>query len=179
VTTPTPLDRALARVQDGETRAFDEVFDALWPVLVRYAKARIGAGGEPEDVAQRTLVHLFENVGNYDRRRPALGWALGLAYWECRTENTRSRRHLARFISDEANERAGGPSPEDLADEKEHLGAFREAWGGLSPEERKIILGEREPNEDEIRDSAYRKRKQRLFERLKRTMQTILGKEEE
>jgi RNA polymerase sigma-70 factor (ECF subfamily) len=106
------LSSTMARLADGDRSAFTEVFACLWPELRRFAGALLRDDAEADDVAQRALLSIMARAHEYDPRRDALGWAIGIAAWECRT----SRRRLGRRQEQPLIEpTAAEPSPEELA----------------------------------------------------------------
>jgi RNA polymerase sigma-70 factor (ECF subfamily) len=63
----------LARAHDHATWAM--LFDRYYPVLCRYAYARLGSSAEAEDVASQTFLKAYEAIGRYEyRERPMLAW---------------------------------------------------------------------------------------------------------
>ena len=70
---------------EGDRAAIDPLFQALWPLVARYAARFLGDPALAEDVAQDALVKLFGQLDCYDRSRDALTWALAIATWQCRT----------------------------------------------------------------------------------------------
>jgi RNA polymerase sigma-70 factor (ECF subfamily) len=77
----------LARAHDHATWA--TLFDRYYPVLCRYAYARLGSAAEAEDVASQTFLRAYEAIGRYEyRRRPLLAWL----YTICRNLANRRRR---------------------------------------------------------------------------------------
>jgi RNA polymerase sigma factor (sigma-70 family) len=105
----------LARAHDHATWA--TLFDRYYPVLCRYAYARLGSNTEAEDVASQTFLKAYEAIGRYEyRERPMLAWlyticrnlatSVGVARgreplpWHRRT---RRQRRLPRPISPTAS----------------------------------------------------------------------------
>jgi RNA polymerase sigma-70 factor (ECF subfamily) len=77
----------LARAHDHATWAI--LFDRYYPVLCRYAYARLGSAAEAEDVASQAFLKAYEAIGRYEyRRRPLLAWL----YTICRNLTNRRRR---------------------------------------------------------------------------------------
>jgi RNA polymerase sigma-70 factor (ECF subfamily) len=63
----------LARAHDHATWA--TLFDRYYPVICRYAYARLGSSTEAEDVASQTFLRAYEAIGRYEyRERPMLAW---------------------------------------------------------------------------------------------------------
>jgi RNA polymerase sigma-70 factor (ECF subfamily) len=85
----------LARAHDHATWA--TLFDRYYPVLCRYAYARLGSAAEAEDVASQTFLKAYEAIGRYEyRRRPMLAWL----YTICRNlANKRRGNAWARTVA--------------------------------------------------------------------------------
>ena len=94
------LDRWMAAAAEGDRAAVDPLFHALWPAVVGYATRLVGDRQLAEDCAQDALVQLFRQLGDYDRSRDALTWALTITTWRCRTARRERARHAARTAPD-------------------------------------------------------------------------------
>jgi RNA polymerase sigma-70 factor (ECF subfamily) len=100
---------ALARERDHGTWA--KLFEGYYPVLYRYAYARLGSSAEAEDVASQTFLKAYEAIARYEyRRRPLLAWL----YTICRNLANKRRRHSwARTVAleeaEEARAQTSGP----------------------------------------------------------------------
>ena len=105
----TELDRWMAAAADGDRRAIDPLFHALWPVAVRYAARLVGDASLAEDCAQDALVQLFAQLERYDRERDALTWALTLVTWQCRTVLRQQVRRGERGGAVQLAATVGGP----------------------------------------------------------------------
>src|SRR5277367_207052 len=86
------LQRLTTAAADGDRAAVQPLFAALWPVAVRYATRMVGDAALAEDCAQDALVALFGQLARFDRERDALGWALAIVTWQCRTARRRRER---------------------------------------------------------------------------------------
>src|SRR5689334_6702592 len=85
------LQRLVARVAEGDRDAFHPLFEALWPVVRRFAERSLG-GADAEDAAQNALVKIFARASELDPARPALPWVIAIAASECRTLRRRAGR---------------------------------------------------------------------------------------
>lgn len=130
------LDALLAALADGDRRAFDPVYSLCAPIVTRYAQRTLSAA-DADDVAQAALLRLFARASEYDPRRPALPWILGIVANEVRTHRRRvgRRREEALTLDGEARER----SPEDAVAERELIEAAESLLEGLSPTDREAI----------------------------------------
>jgi DNA-directed RNA polymerase specialized sigma24 family protein len=159
----TPIDRALTRLADGDSSAFDEVFGSLWPILRAYCLKALSNAADAEDAAQRALLKMFEAAPTYDRTRPAIGWALSFAFWECKTERTRRGRRK----EDPEREHTTRVTPEALSAQKQQYEVFERVLSDLSEAERALVLKDVSPLLDTVNPAAQRKRRQRLLTRLR------------
>ncbi len=119
--TEPSLDARMARLADGDRDEIAPVYAALWPEVHAFcARFFEGDRARADDVAQQALLSLFRRAHTYDAEGSARGWALAVAYWECRSERRRAgRRREAPYVAD-ADARAAAPDPdialrEDLA----------------------------------------------------------------
>lgn len=96
----TSLNHAVARLSEGDRSAAPVVFAALWPPCLQLARAAVGNDADAADAAQSALTKLFAEASRFDPHRSALGWALALVTWECRTVQQQRRR---RRIDDGAD----------------------------------------------------------------------------
>lgn len=159
----------MARLADGDRSAFTEVFARLWPELRRFAGACLRDDAEADDVAQRSLISIMARAHEYDPQRDALGWAIGIAGWECRT----SRRRLGRRQEQPLIEpTAAEPSPEDLAIARDLERAVLEVVGSL-PAADCAALGLAAG--EAVAPPTARKRRQRALVRVREAWSRIHG----
>lgn len=164
----------MARLADGDPDAFDGVFDALWPLLFAYCKKALHEAADAEDAAQRALIKMLENAPHYDRDRPARAWALGFAFWECRSERTRRRRKNETLEA----ELETTTTPEQLAMDKQELEVLDAVLAPFSETERALILGEVESSVTQlagVSGPTLRKRRQRLLGRLREAAAALIA----
>jgi|SRR5882672_3960026 len=167
------LQRLMERLADGDREAFHPVFEALWPLLRRFA-ARHLRPEEADDVAQEALLKIFRRAAEFDPARHALAWALGIAGFEIRT--ARRRRQRRREESQPAGaleaERDPSPNPEEAALLRDMEAMVREALGALHPDDartlRLFVRGERAA----VAAATFRKRVERALRRLRAVRRT-------
>ena len=82
----------LARLSDGDRAAAAPAFQALWPACLQLARRALHNEADASDAAQQALTKLFAGLARFDPDRSALGWALALVTWECRTIRQQRRR---------------------------------------------------------------------------------------
>jgi RNA polymerase sigma factor (sigma-70 family) len=163
------LSSTMARLADGDRSAFTEVFARLWPELRRFAGAALRDDAEADDVAQRALLSIMARAHEYDPQRDALGWAIGIAAWECRTARRRAgRRGEATAVEHASTD----PSPEELAITRDLEQAVLEVVGTLSALDR-AALGF--CSGGAVAPSTARKRRQRALVRVREAWSRIHG----
>jgi RNA polymerase sigma-70 factor (ECF subfamily) len=171
------LHAAMVRLADGDRSAFDPVYRALWPVLVRFARRAVGAT-EAEDAAQAVLLDVFARASELDPARDALTWILGIAAWEHRT---RRRRRLRRREDHAADAGAAflddRESPEDAALARDLAAAMREVVGGLSPADAETLALVLEGRRPSAPSATFRKRLERATQRLRTAWRSRHGTE--
>lgn len=172
------LNRAMRRLADGDPRAFDEVFETLWPILHRYTTSVLGDSSRGEDAAQKALLKMFERASTYDPNRSALGWAMAFAFWECRTEKSRLRRAKTNEVGLEIP--SSEESQEEVLGRRQWERAAKELLEALPAEERALLLANAQPAALEGQNPAtVRKRRQRLVGRLRAALRMVLALEDE
>ena len=139
------------------------VYAHLEPPVARLCSRMLGAGPDADDATQEALAKLFAAASAYDATRDALAWALTLATWECRT--MRRRRQRARVAPlDDTLLASGSPGPDTKFDDAELAAALEHAVASLRPDDRQVLD---EVMADTRGDAAFRKRKQRMLDRLR------------
>jgi RNA polymerase sigma-70 factor (ECF subfamily) len=158
------LQRDLGRLADGDRQAFDPVFAALWPLL-RSLGQRYLPAADAEDAAQRGLLRIFERASDFDPRRDALAWAIGLAIWEIRSVRRRRwrRRETTEVAMPERSD--GGPSPEERVIAEDLASALGETLGTLAGGDVEALL--RHARDERPAGAAFRKRLQRARQRVR------------
>lgn len=176
---PEELDRAFARVADGDREAFGPVFEALYP-RVRAAALRItGNPSDAEDAAQSAMMKLFESSHRYEPGRSVIGWALALTLWEARTVATSNRRRSQR--TDDGVELVRLPDGHSPADDelanRELLDLLQSAIADLNPMQRSVVADTLRgfvPG-DATAAATLRKQRQRAVEQLRGWFRTRLA----
>ena len=160
------LQRDLTALARGDRAAFDPVFLGLWPLFRGFAERCLPAG-DAEDAAQEALLRVFARASEFDPRRDALSWALGIAAWQIRTARTRTRRR--REEPEEAlPERADSTtSPEAEAMAREAQTALERALAELSPSDAATLLAYARGERPDLPGATFRKRVERALSRLR------------
>jgi RNA polymerase sigma factor (sigma-70 family) len=160
------LQRQLAELADGDRAAFHPVFVRLWP-LVRGFAARCLPPEEAEDVAQETLLRVFARAAEFDRRRDALSWVLGIAAYEIRTARRRRQRRRETPADALAGEPGRAGSPEDAAVADDLARALHEAMAALRPGDAETLLAYARGERPDLPGPTFRKRVERALSRLR------------
>lgn len=156
----------MVRLADGDRKAFDPIYEALWPVVRRFAERTLAGSPDAEDAAQVAFMKILSRVSEYDRRRDAVTWVLGVTAHECRTVRQRQRRR--REDAPSSGDRQGSePSPEDIATARDLHAAIEEALGELPAIDvatLRAVLDEQRPD---VAPATFRKRVERALARLR------------
>lgn len=160
------LQRQLERLADGDRDAFHPVFVRLWPLLRGFA-ARCLPREDVEDAAQEALLRVFARAAEFDRRRDALSWVLGIAAYEIRTVRQRRRRrreHPEHALADRPD---AGRSPEEIAVAADLERALGEALAALRPADAETLLAYARGERPDLPGPTFRKRVERALGRLR------------
>ncbi len=167
---PGALQAELTALARGDRTAFDPLFRRLWPLLRGFARRGLPAA-EADDAAQEALLRVFSRASEFDSRRDALAWVLGIAAWQIRTHQARARRRREEAVLPLLETVDSAPSPEDAAAAAEQAAALERALAALSPVDAATLLayarGERPPR-SELAGATFRKRVERALARLRR-----------
>jgi RNA polymerase sigma-70 factor, ECF subfamily len=159
------LQQELTALARGERAAFDPLFRRLWP-LIRGFAGRCLPAEEAEDAAQEALLRIFHRASEFDSRRDALSWVLGVAAWQVRTHRTRARRrreqtHDAPEIPD------GSPSPETAAIARDLGAALDRALAELPAADAATLIAYARGERPDLPGATFRKRVERAVGRLR------------
>jgi RNA polymerase sigma-70 factor (ECF subfamily) len=172
------LQTDLERLADGDREAFHPVFVRLWPLLRGYT-ARHLPWEDAEDAAQEALVKVFSRAAEFDPRRDALSWVLGVAAYEIKT--SRRKRQRRREADGDATELlvgvpASGRGPEETAMALEWEGALAAALASLGPADAATLRDHAAGARPEVAAATFRKRVQRALVRLRAAWRTSHGR---
>lgn len=165
------LDALVARLADGYRSAFTPAFQLLWPRVRDLCRSMLKNEADAADAAQQSLERILTRSAEYDRARPALPWALGIAAWECRTAlRKRGRR---RELPDEAAPEAR-QSEEDFA-ERQLIQRAVQAMGELSPMDQETLVATFFDEAATASGATLRKRRERALTRLRDAFKRLYG----
>lgn len=169
---PDSLDVLMARLAEGDRAAFTPVFQQLWEPTLRLCTRLMGNDADGADAAQTAMVKILERASAYDRSRPALPWALGIASWECRTLLTRrSRRNETDAARPESDE--GGAV--EAQERRLLLDAAMTAMGTLSENDQQTLLATFWEYATPVDGATLRQRRSRALTRLKDAFRRLYG----
>ncbi len=160
------LQQDLTALARGERAAFDPVFCRLWP-LVRGFAGRCLPAEDAEDAAQEALLRIFSRASEFDTRRDALSWVLGVAAWQIRTHRTRARRRREAALSEMPEPADGTPSPESAAIARDLEASLERALADLPPPDAATLLAYARGERPDLPGPTFRKRVERALTRLR------------
>jgi len=169
---PGDLDELLGRLADGDREAFTPVFQSLWGPTLRLCARLTGNEHDAADAAQAAMLRVLERASEYDKRRPALPWALGIASWECRSLRTRLERR--RETSGPGPESDGGATAEEQ-ERRLLVDAAMTAMGTLSEMDQEALLATYWETASRVTGATLRKRRERALARLRDAFRRLYG----
>lgn len=170
----------MVRLADGDRDAFEPLYDALWPLLLRFARRALAGSPDAEDAAQGALMKVFARACEFDPDRDALSWALGIVAYECRTLRKKAHRRREDTADPEtwASQPAAEPTAEDSLIARDLSAAAEQILGTLRPEDAEtlhlVAAGERPEG---VAAPTFRKRVERALSRLRAAWSTKHGTE--
>ncbi|MBL8922931.1 MAG: sigma-70 family RNA polymerase sigma factor [Myxococcaceae bacterium] len=170
---PDSLDALFARLADGDRSAFTPVFQQLWEPTLRLCTRLMGSEADGADAAQTAMVRVLERANEYDRARPALPWALGIASWECRTLKTKQARQRTKTAAG-ARESDEGAAVEEQ-ERRLLLEAAMTAMGTLSASDQETLLATYWERATPASGATLRQRRARALTRLKDAFRRLYG----
>jgi RNA polymerase sigma-70 factor (ECF subfamily) len=138
----------------------------VWP-LVRGLASRCLPTGEAEDAAQEALLRIFFRASEFDPKRDALAWVLGIAAWQVRTHRTRASRRREEPLPASEDSTNPGRSPEDDARGRELARELDRALAELSPSDAATLLAYARGERPNVPGATFRKRVERALDRLR------------
>lgn len=170
------IHEAMVRLSDGERGAFDVLLNELWPVILAFAERGVGLKADAEDVAQEVFSKICFRISDFDKTRDGVSWAFKIASYEVMTHRKRAARR--REIGDDAaiERLADARAPQDVGlVEQELVAAFEAAVGALTDADRQALGLQPDARADGPVSPAFRKRKQRALDRLRKVWESIYG----
>lgn len=135
-TSADELSALMVRYQQGEERAFEDLYRALSPPLRRYLISLTRNAAVADDLLQEAFLQLHRARHTYQKDRPVRPWAFAIArHAFLMDRRTKSRKGFDLFPEGEAPDLPVPPEVESLADRQALTRALREV-----PEERREAL---------------------------------------
>ena len=133
----------IRRVAEGDTAAFERVYDAFSGILYSLALRILERPEDTEELLQEVFLKIWRDAEDYDPRRGApLAWAITITRHKAIDKIRSTARRLRLYEAAEAeakNEAAALPQPVNDAEFSENAQAVRESLGRLAPEVRESI----------------------------------------
>lgn len=167
------LDLLMARLADGDRAVFTRVFELLWPAIHRLCVNLLKHEADASDAAQEAMQKILERASDYDRKRPAMPWAMAIAGWECRTlQRKRSRRHEVAELDDD---KLASSDNEDEFLQRDLTQAALTALGELADVDRETLVSAFWDEAASVSGATLRKRRERALSRLRTTFRRLYG----
>lgn len=132
----------MARYSAGEDEAFDEVYEAVCPLLESFLRRRTRDQWMTEDLLQLTFLKMHSHRGSFRAGEPVLPWAYAIAL-RLLIDRTRSRRREHRVVSDAPLDEllvgSGAPTPEQRAQDAELLRQLEDELTRLPNTQRRAL----------------------------------------
>jgi RNA polymerase sigma-70 factor, ECF subfamily len=112
--TPGELAAAVARVADGETEAWGEIYRAYAPAVFRLCRRVLTRREDAEDATTEIFLKLRMKLPQYDPSRPFEPWMYRLAVNHCWDRLRRGRARRDREVDDAAGVPQAATDPEQL-----------------------------------------------------------------
>ena len=128
----------LARVAARETQAFALLYRAYHPRLTRFLERMTRRAGLVEELADDTMLTLWQRAGQFNGGSKVSTWVFGIAYRKA----LGALQRLDEPLEDPPEEAAGAaaePGPEAQCGRRELLLRLEAALGELSPAQRAVV----------------------------------------
>jgi RNA polymerase sigma-70 factor (ECF subfamily) len=90
----------VARCQEGDSIAFEELVRKYQQTVLNLAHHYIGNRNEAEDAAQKIFMKVYFSLAKFDNRRPFLPWLYRIAINQCYDELRKARRQVTHTFSE-------------------------------------------------------------------------------
>jgi len=176
-----PRDDALiARVQQGDRSAFDQLYAHYFPRVFRFVDRRLGNRADVEETVQEVFINLFSSLGSFRGEAPFAAWVFGVTRRTLASRFKR-RRHETIPLGDDEPEGVDSiadsiqrePDPHAVYECNERLARIEHAvMRDLSPEQWELfqlhhlenrsiqdIARQTHKSEDAVKSHLYRARR--------------------
>lgn len=137
------LAAVVPRAVDGDRAALQEVVRIIHPLVLRYARARIGGGRMPtaEDVAQEICLAVATSIGNYvDQGKPFMAFVYGIAFNKVADAHRALSRDKLTPTEEVPDSVHPGETPEEATLTLTSSNKVRELLDVLSEKARNILI---------------------------------------
>ncbi|CCH23796.1 sigma-70 family RNA polymerase sigma factor [Corynebacterium glutamicum] len=127
----------------GDRRALQRIMEIIHPIVLRYARARIGGGRQPtaEDVAQEICLAVATSIRNFvDQGRPFMAFVYGIASNKVADAHRAMSRDKSTPIEKVPETSPDTFTPEDFALVSDGSNRVRELLDLLSEKARDILI---------------------------------------
>lgn len=130
----------ITRARAGDRAALAQLLEQLSPLVYRFGLRMCRHRADAEDVLQDTLLSVADHLAEFEGRASLSSWVFMLARTACarKRRGLKNRSHLPEEAVAELASEAG--SPEQSALQGELRLALERALGGLSSEQREVLL---------------------------------------
>jgi RNA polymerase sigma-70 factor (ECF subfamily) len=133
----------IRRVAEGDTVAFERVYDAFSGILYSLALRMLERPEDTEELLQEVFLKIWRDAEAYDPRRGVpLAWAITITRHKAIDKIRSTTRRLRLYEAAEAEAKSNSvplPQPVNNAESTENAQAVRESLGRLAPEVRESI----------------------------------------
>ena len=97
----------IARLRDGDERAFKEVVDALYPSMLAVARGYVRSRAVAEEVVQEAWLGVLKGLDRFEGRSSLRTWVLQIVANIARTRAVREARSVPDLLVRDRGRRAG------------------------------------------------------------------------
>lgn len=137
------VDPLIQRAQDGDERAFREIFLRHRGDVSRLVHRMLGHSPDVDDVVQDVFVHVYRSLKSFRGESKFSTWLYRLTTNVTRMHlrKGRSRPRIAQVEVPEApRDSRPGDTPERAAERNQRLAAFHRVLAGLSEKKRAVLV---------------------------------------
>lgn len=129
------------RARGGDPEAISRWYELEFPVVWRLSLGVLADGVAAEDLAQETMLHLQDKLGQWDPERAYTTWRNRVVINRGRDRLRRdSARVRAEERADESRSNQALPDPSDHAQAQETQAILQDCLAALSPREREVFV---------------------------------------
>jgi RNA polymerase sigma-70 factor (ECF subfamily) len=139
------LDAVVAAAVAGDQGALRKVLETVRPIVVRYCRARLGAGERnavsADDVAQEVCLAVLTALPRYrDQGRPFLAFVYGIAAHKVADAHRAAARDRSHPVESIPETHSAHPTPEQSAVAAESVARMSQLLEVLPTKQREILI---------------------------------------